>query len=95
VLNGNFNPLQNQAAADAATAELLAKIKTNLPNEAILALNPDMEGETILLYLNKLLRQFPNLKITRLARGLPMGADLEYADEITLENALLGRQNIK
>jgi recombination protein RecR len=95
VLNGNFNPLQNQATAEPAVAELLAKIKTTSLQEVILALNPDMEGETILLYLNKLLRQFPVLKITRLARGLPIGADLEYADEITLENALNGRQNVK
>jgi len=54
-----------------------------------------MEGETVILYLNKILKQFPGLQITRLARGLPMGADLEYADEVTLANALDGRQNIK
>ena len=94
VLAKNFNPLDNQGIKDLGIDELLAKIKNDLPTEIILALNPDMEGETTTLYLNKALKQFPDLKITRLARGLPMGADLEYADEITLENALNGRQNL-
>lgn len=95
VLNRNFNPLHGHDAADLDIEELLARIKTAEPAEIILALNPDMEGETITLYLNKTLKQFPELRVTRLARGLPMGADLEYADEITLASALNGRQNIK
>jgi recombination protein RecR len=94
ILNSNFNPLQNQNLEDLGINELLETIKTNQPTEIILALNPDLEGETTLLYLNKVLKQFPDLKITRLARGLPMGADVEYADEITLTNALNGRLTI-
>lgn len=95
VLTKNFNPLQNQGVNDLGIDELLARIKSDLPAEIILALNPDMEGETTTMYLNKVLKQFPDLRITRLARGLPMGADLEYADEVTLASALTGRQNIK
>ena len=72
----------------------MKRIKERQANEIILALNPDMEGETTSLFLIKLLKQIPGLKISRLARGLPMGADLEYADEITLENALKGRSQI-
>lgn len=94
VLMKSFNPLLGQGTSDLGIDELLNKIKTDLPTEIILALNPDMEGETTAMYLNKVLRQFPNVKISRLARGLPMGADLEYADEVTLANALSGRQNI-
>jgi len=95
VLAKNFNPLSGQGMNDLGIDELLEKIKADLPTEIILALNPDMEGETTTLYLNKILKQFTDLRITRLARGLPMGADLEYADEITLASALSGRQNIK
>ena len=95
VLAKNFNPLAGQGVSDLGVDELLTRIKADRPVEIILALNPDMEGETTTLYLNKVLKQFPDLKITRLARGLPMGADLEYADEITLASALTGRQNIK
>lgn len=73
--------------------ELAARIKQNKNiGEIILALNPDIAGETTALYLqNILLKQNPRLKITKLARGLPMGSDLEYADEITLGNALKNR----
>jgi len=92
VLGGNINPLEPEK--NLRLKELMEKIRTEKPLELILALNPDMAGETTLLYLKKILSGFPELKISRLARGLPMGADLEYADEITLENALKGRQNI-
>ncbi|MFA5020708.1 MAG: recombination mediator RecR [Patescibacteria group bacterium] len=95
VLMNNFNPLQGQDLDGLGIVELVAKIKSDGSSEIILALNPDMEGETATLYLTKVLKQFPDLKVTRLARGLPMGADLEYADEVTLANALDGRQNIK
>jgi recombination protein RecR len=92
LLGGNINPLEPEK--NLRLRELVEKIKTDRPEEIILALNPDLPGETTLLYLKKLLANFPNLKVSRLARGLPMGADLEYADEVTLENALKGRQNL-
>jgi len=94
VLGGQINPIENSFPDDLRFNQLLKRIKEQNVTEIILALNPDMEGETTSLYLIKALKQFPNVKITRLARGLPMGADVEYADEVTLENALSGRQNI-
>lgn len=92
VLGGNINPLEPEK--NLYLKEFVEKIRRESPIEIILALNPDLSGETTLLYLKRLLAEFPNLKVSRLARGLPMGADLEYADEVTLENALKGRQNI-
>lgn len=94
ILGGNINPLENISPRNIKIKELLMRIKNNGVKEIILALNPNMEGETTSLYLTKLIKQFSGLKITRLARGLPMGADLEYADEITLENALKDRKEI-
>jgi recombination protein RecR len=94
ILGGNINPLENISPQQIKIKELLIRIKQNNATEIILALNPDMQGETTSLYLTKLIKQIPDIKITRLARGLPMGADLEYADEVTLENALKDRREI-
>lgn len=71
---------------------LLQRVQSGNITEIILALNPTFEGETTAMYLQKLLQKFPQIKITRLARGLPTGAVLEYADETTLSNALKYRQ---
>ena len=73
---------------------ILERIKKGNVREVILALNPDMPGETTILYLTKLLKEYKDIKISRLARGLPVGSDLEYADEITLSNALKGRREV-
>jgi len=78
---------------DLPLALLREKIKKANAQELILAFNPSIEGETTALYLLQALKPL-NLKITRLARGLPMGADLEYADEITLSNALKYRHSL-
>jgi recombination protein RecR len=94
LLGGNIDPLAGVTSANIRLQELIDRVKSQAVKEVILALNPDMEGETTALYLVKLLKQFPDLKITRLARGLPMGADVEYADEVTLENALSNRQTV-
>ena len=72
---------------------LLNHLKQNSAKEIILAFNPDLEGETTAMYIAKLLKPH-KIKITRLAKGLPMGADLEYADEITLSNALKYRNEM-
>ena len=66
---------------------LIKKIKNNNIKEIILALNPDLNGETTSMYLTKILKQY-NTKTTRIAMGLPMGADLEYADEMTIKNSI-------
>ncbi len=93
VLGGVLNAIEGMAAEQLNIKQLLQKIKQNQIKEIILALNPDLEGETTAMYLVKLLKPF-KIKITRLAKGLPMGADLEYADEITLSNALKYRNEI-
>ena len=94
VLGGVIDPLEGLTPDKLNLRLLIEKIKKDNVQEVILALNPDMPGETTMLYLTKLLKQFKNLKITRLARGLPVGSDLEYADEVTLSNALKGRREI-
>lgn len=96
ILNGTLNSINGVKPEQLNIQSLLNKINKNQIKEIILALNPDLEGETTALYLNKAIKQLnlPALKITRLAKGLPMGADLEYADEITLGNAIKFRNEI-
>lgn len=95
VLNGYLNPLDGITADKLNIKSLEEKIKKSSPKikEIILALNPTIEGESTSLYLINLFKNY-NIPITKLARGLPQGADLEYADEITLSNALKGRQRV-
>lgn len=87
VLGGTINAIEGTSPDDLRIKELISRIKKGQVKEIILALNPDLEGETTALYLNKQ-PSLLNITITRLAKGLPTGADLEYADEITLANAL-------
>lgn len=94
VLGGYINPLENVLPGNIKLKELISRIKNDMPKEIILALNPDSEGEATSSFIIRLLKQFKDLKITRLARGLPIGADLEYADEVTLENAINDRKEI-
>jgi len=94
VLGGVIDPLEGITAERLNIKSLIDRLQQQKIFEIILALNPDLPGETTMLYLTKLLRQFKGLKITRLARGLPVGSDLEYADEVTLSNALKGRREI-
>ena len=93
VLGGLLNSLDNITPDKLTIDKLTERIKNNQPKEIILALNPNIEGESTALYLTKLLKPL-NIKITRLARGLPMGSDLAYADEVTLGSALQGRREI-
>ena len=90
ILGGLINAIEGIKPAQLNIKQLVNRIKNNNIKEIILALDPTMEGETTALYLVKLLKS-PKIKITRLAKGLPMGADLEYADEMTLTNALKNR----
>lgn len=92
VLGGLIDPLEGVVPEQLKIKELTERLQKDGASEIILALNSDMPGETTTLYLSKLLKQFKNLKITRLAQGLPRGSNLEYADEITLSSALLGRR---
>ena len=95
VLGGVLNPLTGVTGEDLNVAPLTARIERANPKitEVIFGLNPDVEGETTILYLTKLLRPL-QVKLTRLARGLPLGANLEYADEVTLGDALKGRRTL-
>lgn len=90
VLGGVLSPLTGQGVESLHIKELMERVRDENPTEIILALNPDTEGEATSLYLAKLLKQF-NIKVTRIARGLPMGGDLEFADEATIGRAVLNR----
>lgn len=97
ILGGVLDPLHGVTPEQLKIKELVARIRNSNGKikEIILALNPDLEGETTILYLTKLIKSFgKSIKVTRLARGLPMGSDLEYADEVTLSDALKGRKEI-
>jgi len=95
VLGGLLNSIGGITPEKLRVEQLIKKIANQEEpiKEIILALNPDLEGETTVLYLTKLLKPY-KIKITRLAQGLPMGSELEYADEVTLSKALSGRREI-
>jgi recombination protein RecR len=93
ILGGLINPLEGITPAHLKIRELEVRIVANKPQEIILAFNSTIEGETTILYLTNLLKSY-NIKISRLARGLPVGSELEYADEITLTDALKERRKI-
>ncbi len=90
VLHGAISPLQNIGPEDLRIQELLTRLQGGKVTEVILSTNPNMEGEATAMYLHKLISPL-GVKVTRLARGLPVGGDLEYADEITLTRAFEGR----
>jgi len=90
VLGGALSPLDGIGPDDLKIKELLHRLSESSVAEIILALNPNVEGEATTLYLSKLLKPF-GIKVTRIARGLPVGSDLEFADEATLSRALEGR----
>lgn len=88
VLRGTVSPDDPTGMEETKIKELFERIQNQNPEEIILALNSNMEGETTMLFLEKQIKKINTTKVTRLARGLPMGSDLEYADEITLTSAL-------
>lgn len=90
VLGGVLNPLANVSVDSLHIKELIHRIEEKEIKEVILALNPDAEGDATSLYLIKILKEYP-LKITRIARGLPIGGDLEFADAATIGRAFIGR----
>ncbi|HUN65836.1 MAG TPA: recombination mediator RecR [Bacteroidota bacterium] len=92
VLGGALSPLNGVGPEDLRLKELIDRIGTDV-REVIIALNPNIEGEATTLYLSRLLTPL-NLQITRLARGIPIGGDLEFADEATLARALEGRVSV-
>jgi recombination protein RecR len=93
VLHGAISPVEGVGPEDLRVAELVERVEQGDFRELILATNPTLEGESTALYIQRRLAR-ENLRLTRLARGLPVGGDLEYTDEITLGRALEGRQEI-
>lgn len=94
ILNGSLSPVKGIGINDINFHSLVNRIKEGDIKEVILATNPTIEGETTALYIEKMLEQF-NITISRLAYGLPMGAQLDYADELTLTRAFEGRKIVR
>lgn len=93
VLHGVISPLNHVTQDDIKIKELLQRIASGGVKEVIMATNPDTEGEATAMYVSRLLRPM-EIKVTRLAYGIPVGSQLEYADEVTLSRALEGRQEM-
>ena len=93
VLGGTLNPLEGVHLEQLKVPELVSRVKSGSTKEVILALNANVEGDATALYLAKQLKNY-HVKVTRLARGLPTGSRLEYADEATLSSAFSGRRDV-
>lgn len=94
VLHGVISPMDGIGPDELKMRELLARLKSpDVVQEVIMATNPNLEGEATAMYLTRLIAPL-GIRVTRLARGLPVGADLEYADDVTLTRALEGRQEV-
>ena len=93
VLNGLISPLDGINPEDINIESLITRIKTEKPKEVIIAVRPTIEGETTALYIQKLLKD-ENIKVSKLAQGVPLGADIDYMDPLTLEVALSTRSEI-
>ena len=93
VLGGALNPIEGIGPEQLRVRELVSRIETDEIAELILCTNPNLEGDTTAMYLARLIRPL-GIKVTRIASGLPVGGDLEYADELTLGRALEGRREI-
>ncbi len=93
VLHGTISPMKGIGPDQLKIKELLSRIEKESIKEIIIATNPTVEGEATAMYLSRLLKPF-EIKVTRIANGLPVGADLEYADEVTLYRAIQGRRDI-
>ena len=93
VLHGTLSPMDGIGPDQIHIRELLSRLESEKVDEVILATNPDVEGEATASYLARLLKPF-HLRITRIAHGVPVGGDLEYTDEVTLQKALEGRREV-
>ena len=92
VLHGNISPMQGRGPQDIRLRELVSRMNGNI-KEVIVATNPNIEGEATAMYISKILKPL-DVKVTRIAARIPVGGDLEYADEVTLSKALEGRKEI-
>ncbi len=93
VLHGVLDPMNGVSANDIRIRELLCRVQAGGVKEVIMATNPDVEGEATAMYIAKLLKDL-GVKVTRLSRGIPIGSELEYTDEVTLSRALIERKEM-
>jgi len=93
VLHGSISPMEGVGPEQLKVRELLERLRDGVVTEVIMATNPNLEGEATAMYVSRLLQPL-GVRVTRLARGLPMGGDLEYADDLTLARALENRQEL-
>ncbi|MDO8638817.1 MAG: recombination mediator RecR [Candidatus Daviesbacteria bacterium] len=91
ILHGKISPMENIGPEELKIRELLPRLKDGVVKEIILATNPTMEGEATAMYIDRLISPL-GIQVTRIARGLPVGGDIEYADETTLSRAMEGRR---
>lgn len=93
VLHGSISPMEGIGPDDIRIKELIQRVGDDKVKEVIMATNPDVEGEATAVYISRLLKPM-GIKVTRIAHGIPVGGDLEYADEVTLSKALEGRREM-
>jgi len=94
VLHGNISPMNNITAEDIKIKELINRLSDEGIKEVIIATNPTIEGETTAMYIARVIKTIPEIKVTRIAHGIPVGGDLEYTDEITLIKAMENRRDM-
>ncbi len=94
VLHGNISPMNNVTAEDIKIKELIQRLNDDSIKEVIIATNPTIEGETTAMYIARVIKTIPGIKVTRIAHGIPVGGDLEYTDEITLIKAMENRRDM-
>lgn len=94
VLHGAISPMNNISANDIKIKELISRLSDDNINEVILATNPTIEGEATAMYISRIIKTIPGIKVSRIAHGIPVGGDLEYTDEITLIKAMENRREM-
>lgn len=94
VLHGAISPMNNISANDIKIKELIARLADDKIKEVILATNPTIEGEATAMYISRIIKTIPGVKVSRIAHGIPVGGDLEYTDEITLIKAMENRREM-
>ena len=94
VLHGTISTINNVGAEDIRIKELIARLSDDKIKEVVIATNPTIEGETTAMYIARIIKTIPGIKVTRIAHGIPVGGDLEYTDEITLIKAMEGRREM-
>lgn len=94
VLHGAISPMNNISANDIKIKELISRLSDESVKEVILATNPTIEGEATAMYISRIIKTIPGIKVSRIAHGIPVGGDLEYTDEITLIKAMENRREM-